>query len=178
MIRNKDKALTLALSLLLLGTAHGSAYAQMDHGSMGHGSMPGMGHEGHAAVANAPQGVLIRESKVQGLSLAYRLYSWDERNVMMKGMEGMVMAGMDASGKATNHLMVFIKDAAGKELADGKVGFIVTGPGKTEQKTLTMAMSGGYGADVILRTPGTYAIKTKAVFGERTVVEDFTYTVK
>ena len=139
-----------------------------------------MSHEGLTASATAavPQGVVIRESKVQGFSFVYRLYSWDERNVMMKGMEGMVMPGMDSSGKSTNHLMVFIKDAAGKELSDGKVGFVLSGPDKAEQKTLTMGMSGGYGADVALKAPGTYTIRTKAVFGDRSVVEDFSYTAK
>ena len=98
---------------------------------------------------------------------------------MMKGMEGIVMPGMDASGKATNHLMVFIKDGAGKELSDGKVGFIVTGPDKVEQKTLTMA----HGRRLRRRRDaqgcrGAYTIRTKAVFGDRSVVEDFSYTVK
>jgi hypothetical protein len=74
--------------------------------------------------------------------------------------------------------MVFIKDGSGKELSDGKLGFILTGPDKVEQKTLTMAMDGGYGADVTLKVPGTYTIKTKAVFGDRSLVEDFSYTVK
>ena len=139
-----------------------------------------MSHEGHGAMAaaSAPQGIVIRESKVQGASFTYRMYSWGERNVMMKGMEGMVMPGMDASGKATNHLMVFIKDGNGKDLSDGKVGFILTGPDKVEQKTLTMAMTGGYGADVALKAPGAYSIKTKAVFGDRSLVEEFSYTVK
>jgi len=185
MIR-KMNVLSLTFACALIGAFHGSVSAADDHGAMGHGSSPGMSHEGHGSAAaattatavTAPQGVVIRESKVQGFSLVYRLYSWPERNVMMKGMEGMVMPGMDASGKATNHLMVFIKDGSGKELSDGKVGFILTGPDKVEQKTLTMAMGGGYGADVTLKAPGSYSIRTKAVFGERNVVEDFSYTVK
>jgi hypothetical protein len=177
---SKNKALSIAFACALIGASHGSAAAAEDHGAMGHGSAPAPGHEGHgsAAAATVPQGVLLRESKVQGLSFVYRLYSWDERNVMMKGMEGHAMPGMDSSGKATNHLMVFVRDGAGKELTGGKVGFILTGPDKAEQKTLTMGMSGGYGADVTLRVPGTYTIKTKAVIGDRNVVEDFSYTVK
>ena len=182
----KKSVLSLAVACALLGwhqvpaLAGAAGKSAEDHSGMNHGSMPGMSHEGHGATAAAPapQGVALREAKVQGVSLVYRLYSWDERNLMMKGMEGMVMPGMDASGKATNHLMVFIKDGAGKELSDGKVGFLLTGPDKAEQKTLTMAMGGGYGADVTLKAPGTYTIKTKAVFGERTVVDEYSYTVK
>lgn len=143
------------------------------------------GHEGHggasqaaAPAASAPEGVLIRESKVQGASLKYRLYSWAERNVMMKGMEGHVMAGMDDSGRSTHHLMLFATGADGKELSGGKVGFIVVGPDTSEFKTLTMAMSGGYGADVPLKAKGDHTVKLKAVFGDQTLTEEFTYTVK
>lgn len=159
------------MTTLVLGlNGAGIAAAQM-HGS---------GHEGHTmGVAQAaPQGVLIRESKVQGYGLAYRLYNWDERNVMMKGMEGHTMPGMDATGKATHHLMLVIKGGDGKEVSGAKVGFLVTGPDKVEHKTLTMGMSGGYGADVILAAKGGYTIKTKAVVGDKTLVEDFAYAVK
>jgi len=168
---------SLAVACALIGWSHSPASGAGEKSGNDHGGMSREGLVASAAVT-ASQGVVIRESKVQGLSLVYRLYSWDERNVMMKGMEGHVMPGMDASGKATNHLMIFIKDGNGKELSDGKVGFILTGPDKTEQKTLTMGMTGGYGADVALKASGTYTIRTKAVFGDRNVVEDFSYTVK
>jgi hypothetical protein len=41
-----------------------------------------------------------------------------------------------------------------------------------------MGMSDGYGADVPLKAKGEYLIKTKAVFGDKTLTEDFTHTVK
>jgi hypothetical protein len=121
---------------------------------------------------------VIRESKVQGHEFVYRLYTWDERNAMMKGMEGHTMPGMDNTGKSTNHLMVFIKGADGKYLSGGKVGFIVTGPDTSEFKTLTMGMFDGYGADVPLKAKGSHLVKTKAVFGDTVLTEDFTHTVK
>src|SRR5512145_619488 len=127
---------------LLLGPL---AAARATAASMSHEGHAGMAHGTAAgAAAAAPQGVLIRESQVQGATFRYRLYSWEERNAMMKGMEGHVMAGMDTTGKATHHLMLFATGADGKELAGGKVGFVVTGPDKAEFKTLTMAMTGGY----------------------------------
>ena len=179
----KMNVLSLVVGCALVGCAFGPAFAQAghDHNAMMQGSMPGMSHESMSATATTatvPQGVVIREAKVQGLSFVYRLYSWDERNILMKGMEGMVMPGMDATGKATNHLMVFVKGDDGKDLSGGKVGFILTGPDKAEQKTLTMEMDGGYGADVALKAPGSYAVKTKAVFGDHTAADDFSYTVK
>ena len=154
------------LTIFVVTQGAGLAVAQMSH--QGHGS---------AAPVSA-QGVVIRESKVQGSVLRYRLYSWEERNQIMKGMEGHAMPGMDTTGKATNHLEVFITGADGRVLSDGKVGFVVTAPDETEFKTLTMSMNGGYGADVALAAKGVYAIRTKAVFVDKTLSEDFTYTVK
>ena len=63
-------------------------------------------------------------------------------------MEGMEMAGMSKSPDITNHLMVYIKGADGKEVS-GKIGFIITGPDGKDFKTMTMGMYGGYGADVL-----------------------------
>jgi hypothetical protein len=163
--------LSIAALALALVAARGGAAPAADMG--------GMQHAGHGAAAAAPApGVQIRESKVQDATLVYRLYNWDERNVMMKGMEGHEMAGMDNSGKSTNHLMLWFKGADGKMLAGGKVGFVVVAPDKSEFKTLTMAMGGGYGADLPLKAKGLYTIKTKGVFGATTLVEEFTYTVK
>jgi hypothetical protein len=177
MMSGKVKMVALSLGLALSPLFQGStpAAAQTGHEGMGH---EGMSHQGHAAAPAQPQGTLIRESKVQDTSFVYRLYSWEERNAMMKGMEGHEMPGMDSSGKSTHHLMVFITGADGKERSGGKVGFIVTGPEKSDFKTLTMAMSGGYGADVPFKAKGDYAIKTKAVFGEVKLEDNFTYTVK
>jgi len=166
------RMMALALGLALFPLAQGAAPAGAQTGH------EGMSHQGHGAASAQPEGTLIRESKVQDSSLVYRLYSWEERNVMMKGMEGHTMAGMDASGKATHHLMLFVKGADGMERSGGKVGFIVVGPDKSEYKTLTMAMSGGYGADVPLKVKGDHSIKTKAVFGGTTLSEEFVYTVK
>jgi hypothetical protein len=124
------------------------------------------------------EGVEIRTATVEGYQLRYRLLSWEERNAAMKGMEGMEMAGMDNSGKSTNHLMLYLAGADGKEVAGAKVGFQVTRPDGGEQKTLTMAMGGGYGADVILKARGAYAIKTKLVDGAKTLYDTFTYEIK
>ena len=169
---NKNKVLSIAVLTVAVVAARGA-------GALAASETGGMSHEGHGAATAAPKpGVQIRESQVQGATLVYRLYSWDERNVMMKGMEGHEMAGMDNSGKSTNHLMLWLKGADGKELAGGKVGFVVIAPDKAEFKTLTMAMGGGYGADVPLKAKGAYTVKTKAVFGDKTLSEEFTYTVK
>jgi hypothetical protein len=178
----KIKIVAFVASWCIVVWAQGgtSASAQMSHeghGGMSHESM-GHGSSAGSTAAAVPQGVVIRESTVQGAAFVYRLYTWDERNAMMKGMEGHAMPGMDDTGRSSNHLMVFIKGADGKYLSGGKVGFIVTAPDKSEFKTLTMGMFDGYGADVPLKAKGEYQVKTKAVFGDKTLTEDFTHAVK
>ena len=143
--------------------------AAMDHSAMGHDA---------TAKAAGPQGVMIRGAAVDGYGVMYHLLSWKERNEAMKGMEGMEMAGMDNSGKATNHLMFYVSGPDGKSVDGAKVGFQLTGPDGAVQKTLTMAMGGGYGADVNLKAKGVYPIKTKFVDGAKTVFDTFTHEVK
>jgi hypothetical protein len=178
----KIRFAALSVGLFIMVWAQGGAVvsAQMSHEGHGGMSHESMGHGSPAAGSPpaTPQGAVIRESKVQGAAFVYRLYTWEERNVMMKGMEGHTMPGMDSTGKSTNHLMVFVKGPDGKYLSGGKVGFIVAAPDKSEFKTLTMGMSDGYGADVALRAKGAYSIRTKAVFGDQTLNDEFTYTVK
>lgn len=157
-----------ALTLLLAGVAPAA-----DHS----------GHAGHGGVMEAPagkpqHGVVIRTAGQEGYKLSYVLLNWQERNEAMKGMEGMEMAGMDNSGNSSHHLMLYLAAADGKEVAGAKVGFQVNRPDGGEQKTLTMAMGGGYGADVNLKAKGVYTIKTKIVVGARTSADTFTYEVK
>lgn len=150
------------------------------------GSAPAADHSGHAGHAGmAPpadkggqSGVEIRKAVVDGYQLHYRLLNWQERNAAMKGMEGMEMAGMDNSGNSTHHLVLYIAGAGGREVSGGKVGFQVTRPDGGEQKTLTMAMGGGYGADVNLKARGVYTIRTKFVDGAKTGVDTFTHEVR
>jgi hypothetical protein len=123
-------------------------------------------------------GAMIREAKLQGFSLHYHLLDWKERNLLMKGMEGMEMPGMDRSGKATHHLLLYLGGADGKSIPAAKVGFQVTAPDGSVQKTLTMGMQGGYGADVTMPAKGTYGIKMKADLGEKPIVDEFAFVLK
>ena len=138
-------------------------------------------HSGHmhgAADANVKfMGKMIRQSEVQGFKLMYHLLDQKERDEMMASMKGMDMPGMDKTGKATNHLMLYIKGADGK-MVSGKIGFHIVGPDGKEQKTMTMGMYGGYGADVNFSAKGEYKIKTKVLIGDKTLHEDFGYEVK
>jgi hypothetical protein len=55
---------------------------------------------------------------------------------------------------------------------------MITGPDGKEQKTLTMGMHDGYGADVSFKEKGIYKIKTKAVIDGKTLMDEFSYEIK
>jgi hypothetical protein len=157
----------LTLAFILLGAAAALA--------AGHGAP---GHDMSTMKAEQYPGRQIRQTHTQdGWMLTYQLLDLKERAVVMKGMEGMEMPGMSKSPDITNHLVVYVANAAGKTVS-AKVGFMITGPDKAVQQTLTMGMGGGYGADVILKAKGAYQIKTKAVVGDKTILDDFTHEVK
>jgi len=141
---------------------------------LGQGLAASSGHDhGHSNV----MGRMIHHSTVDGYGLMYHVLDMTERAVMMKGMEGMDMPGMSKSPDITNHLMVYINDPGGKS-ASGKIGFAITGPDGKEQKTLTMGMNNGYGADVGFKEKGIYKIKTKAVIDGKTLLDEFSYEIK
>lgn len=123
-------------------------------------------------------GAMIRQTKVEGYSLHYHLLSWKERDLLMKGMEKMEMPGMDQSGKATHHLLLYIGGPDGKSIPSAKVGFQITAPDGSVQSTLTMAMQGGYGADVALAAKGPYRVRMKAEIDAAVLADEFTYAMK
>ena len=61
---------------------------------------------------------------------------------------------------------------------EGKVGFLVTGPDGSKQKAMAMGMKGAYGANMDFSQKGVYSIKTKAVFGDKKLFDQFDYEVK
>ncbi len=90
----------------------------------------------------------------------------------MKGMENM------PEMTATHHLMVYIKDPRGQIVDKAKAGYLMENPDGTEQKPMTMAINGGFGADVALDQPGAYTIKTKVMAGEAKRIDSFDYEMK
>ena len=164
------KRITGLMSGLFLLSA--TAWA-MDNSS-GHGD-----HGGHKMdhQTTSPLGHEIASKKVDNYTFRYVLLDLAQRNQAMKGMEGMEMPGMSTRPDITNHLVVTILDPDQKPVS-AKVGFILTDPSGHEFKTLTMGMSGGYGADLVLKTPGVYRIKTKAVIGDKALMDVLDYSVK
>ena len=103
-------------------------------------------------------GIQIHTSTVDGYGFNYSLYHFPERH--------------------TQHLMVSVTGPDGAAAEQGKVGFLVTGPDGSKQKGMAMGMKGAYGADIDLSQKGAYTIKTKAVFGDKKLFDQFDYEVK
>jgi len=56
-------------------------------------------------------------------------------------------------------------------------GPVTHGPAGQQQKLMAMGMSDGFGADADFGAPGAYTVKTKAVAGGSTLLDQFTYDV-
>jgi hypothetical protein len=159
--------LGLGLAVSAMAMDHSKMTGEMDHSKMDHSKMDG------AMEHSVRMGDMIHESTVDGYKISYHLIDNMAQMAKMKDMKG-----HDMSQMKSHHLMAYIVDPAGKPVADGKVGYKVTGPGGTDQTAMTMGMTGGFGADVDLKAKGTYTIKTKAVAGEAKLLDEFSYEVK
>ena len=143
---------TLTGGVPVLADSHQHDMDQMDQ----------MDHSGH-------RGPNVHNAMVDGHHLAYHLIDMRDK---MKDMENM------PEMKATHHMMVYVTGPDGAVLAQAKVGYLVVGPDGAKQKLMAMAMSDGFGADVDFGAPGAYTVRTKAVAGDTTLMDEFTYEVK
>ncbi|HJV64486.1 MAG TPA: hypothetical protein VJ550_02005 [Geomonas sp.] len=137
------------------------ALAEMDHMNMDHGSMK-MDH-GEGMMSH---GKVIHEQVVDGVKGTFTLLDIKSK------MEKMGM-------KETHHLMAVFTDAkTKKKLTDGEVKFKVIAPDKSEQVKETMAMEGGFGADITLPAKGKYGIMARTKLGGKVRDFKFWYTAK
>ena len=165
----KLKLTILIVAAFIITMGSNTMAEDMNH-DMGHQmSMEKMDHGMH----QMDGGVNIHNSVVDGYRFSYQLIDIREKMAAMKA-EGQMHEGMDA----TNHLMVFIKNPEGASVENAKVGYLVEGPKGSTQKHMCIGMGGGYGSDLKLADSGDYTIKTKAVVNGKSLVDDFTYTVK
>lgn len=167
-ILKKTTGTLFALALL----SASPAIAQMQHGAGhggGHGAAPGA-----AAAPGERHGDLIRESTVEGYAFAYHLID----NVAQMKAAGDAMKGHDMSQMKSHHLMVYVTAPDQKAVTGARLGYLVKGPGGSEQKTMAAFMDGGYGADVDLKAPGAYEITTRAVDGGKNLVDTFRHEVR
>jgi hypothetical protein len=116
-------------------------------------------------------GKLIRETDIDGFHLSYHLI---DMQTQMKDMQGMQH---NMQTMSSHHLMLDIQDADGKTIDSAQAGYVVVAPDGSEQKVMTMGMSGSYGADINLSKPGAYTIKCKVVIGEKKLLDEFKYKI-
>ena len=116
-----------------------------------HGAHTAGDHAGHI-------GEKIHESHVKGFRLAYHL--------------------LDIPGRDARHLITYITDAQSGPVNDAKVGYLVVGPGGKEQKVMAMTMKDSFGGDIDFSAKGTYTIKSKAVVGDKSLLDSFTFVVE
>ncbi len=155
---------TVLLIYLALFTSHAFS-GKMSHKSHGNGEM-NYSQKAHKMDNSKKMGEMIHHSTVDGYSFMYHLIDMGEHAKKMPEM------------KASHHLMLYIKKPDGQNLTSGKIGYFITGPGRHNQKLMTMGMGGGFGSDVNLKERGTYVIKTKAVTGKKKIIDSFQYVVK
>jgi hypothetical protein len=157
------------LTLATVPYAQAIDHSQMDHSQMGHGSMAAA----PAAEKPAPANQEIRKVVVNGYTLRYELI--DMKKLMASSSTSMAH---DMSKMKSHHLMVYPVRSGSAPITDGKAGYLVVQPDKTEVKAMAMLMENGFGADVDLVAKGDYKITTKIVLGATTLVDEFVYTVK
>jgi len=119
-------------------------------------------------------GDYIHEAEVGGYRFGYTLIDIKEK---MKNMKDIPQSQIEQM-KNTHHLMLYIKNTEGKELAAEKVGFLIIGPDENKQKIMALGMNNGYGSDIDLSQKGDYKIKAKAVIGGKSVMDSFLYKME
>lgn len=136
--------------------------------STGHGSQM-MEHSGQAMNPGGHSGMEIHTATVDGYQFRYELIDMKARMQGMKNMPEM---------QHSHHLMLHVTDKDGNAVENAKVGYLIEGPGNSEQKAMCVGMGGGYGADVSFDQPGSYTVKSKVVAGDKTLMDSFNYEVK
>ena len=153
---------TLLIALLVMLPGSLTVLADSHEHDMDMSQMEEMDHSGH-------RGPNVHNSSVDGHSLAYHLIDLREK---MKDMENM------PEMQATHHMMVYVVSPDGAPVADAQVGYLVIGPDGKTQRHMAMGMKDGFGADVDFKAPGAYIVRTKAVAGSTTLLDEFTYEVQ
>jgi hypothetical protein len=103
-------------------------------------------------------GKRIHESHVQDFRLAYHL--------------------LELPGNNYHHLMVYIIDGQGNYVTEGKVGYLIEGPGGSKQKVMAESMGTAFGGNVNFNKSGNYIVRTKAVFDDVKILDKFTFEIK
>ncbi|RJQ65256.1 MAG: hypothetical protein C4530_01070 [Desulfobacteraceae bacterium] len=153
---NMRKHLSVLIACLVTGWLAATAFAADSHNT--HNPQKATEHNTQESMDHGDQiGKKIHESDLKGYRIAYRL--------------------LDLPGREAKHLVTYIVDSGGKPVNDAKVGYLVVDPAGKEQKVMAMAMKDSFGGDVDLSSKGKYTIKSKAVVGDKNLMDSFTFDV-
>jgi hypothetical protein len=119
-------------------------------------------------------GELIHESKVDGYMLSYYFMDLRENSSGDHGKAASHSKEMDKP----HHLMVYIMDKNHKQVAKGKVGFLIKDAAGNSQKAMGMSMSDGFGITADMKQKGVYTIVAKAVLGNTKLMDSFEYKIE
>ena len=125
--------------------------------------------KGHDMAKSGKIGDLIHESSVNGYMLSY--YFMDLRDQKDNKQD------MDTMNKP-HHLMVYIMDKNHNPILKGKVGFMIKNDQGKAQKSMGMFMSKGFGTTADMKEKGVYTITTKAMLGDKKIMDRFDYEIK
>lgn len=128
------------------------------------------------AVKSSSYGVNIRKAEVSGYTLTY--YLLDVATKQATNVMPSEATSSDFYKMKSHHLMVFVTRPDGRPATEGKAGFLVTRPNKTETRDIAFSMDGGFGSDVDLPSTGDFAIATKIVLADVDLLDRFVYTIK
>jgi len=141
--------------------------------------------KGHNMEATDKIGDLIHESMVDGYMLSYYFMdlraqketkgkSHKAKSMDMGKSSDMKMDKMDKP----HHIMVYIMDKDHQPVLKGKVGFMIKDAKGRSQKAMGMSMSKGFGTTADMRQKGVYTITTKAMVGNKKIMDRFDYEIK
>ena len=150
-----NKAIVMLAGVVLVGTSYAG---DMDHSA----------HGAKKDTMEKP----FHESMVDGYNFKYKLIDMRAKLKKMKGAEHVA---------ATHHLMVYVSMKHGTHImkvTEAKAGYLVIAPDGKKSQAMSMAMGGGFGADINLGQKGEYTIKTKIMTGGKKIVDTFKHTVQ
>jgi hypothetical protein len=148
------KLIKLIMNILLL-TCISAAFAFAASSDM----------KGHDMTKSDKIGDLIHESVIDGYMLSYYFLDLRDQN---GGKE------MDKP----HHIMLYIMDDNHKQVLKGKVGFMIKDVDDNKQKAMGMFMSKGFGTTADMKEKGVYKITTKAILGDKKLMDSFNYEIK
>ncbi len=127
-------------------------------------------------VKSSMYGMNIRKTQISGYTLTYYLLDVSEKQAT--SVMPSETTSSDFNRSKSHHLMVFVTRPDGRPAMEGKAGFRVVTPKKTESREMAVSMDGGFGSDVDFPGNGDFNITTKIVLVDVDLLDEFVYKIK